>query len=203
MQPEPALRWRREIEGESALPVAWLLEIGRSVADPAVRLALATAAIQAAVGCENIQVRRSSTGAPVTSNPALYVSMASRRGCLAIALARAAVGVDVEAVTPLDPLPLAVLHPEERDYVNRSGRFRWLTSVRDAPLSRFFALWTAKESYLKLAGLGFGHEDETVAVIPRDDIALVRWGSGVLTLRRETASLESNRVAFFATCLLM
>jgi phosphopantetheinyl transferase len=192
MPPEPPLRWRRQIGGKSTLPAAWLLEIGASVADANVRLALATAAIRAAVGYPGIEVHRSGSGAPVVSDSTMCVSTASRHGCFAIALARGPVGVDLEAVAPLDPMPLAVLHADERAFV--SG----------ASIDTFFVLWTAKEAYLKFAGLGFGHGDELVSVIPHLDKALVRRaGSNVLTLRRETATLRSERGAYFATCLLI
>jgi hypothetical protein len=190
MPPEPPLRWRRQIGGEATLPAAWLLEIGASIADPNVRLALATVAIRAAVGCRSIEVRRSGSGAPFVSDSTLCVSTASRQGCFAIALAHGAVGVDVEAVALLDPAPLAMLHPEERAFVT------------GAPIEVFYALWTAKEAYLKLARLGFGHDDERICVIPHLDKALVRrFGGDVLTLRRETATLEADRGTFLATCL--
>jgi hypothetical protein len=79
----------------------------------------------------DIQVRRSRDGAPVTSDPALFVSMASPKGCLAVALARRAVGVDIEAVTPLDPM-----RPVRRSEAGAiggpaSGRTRL---VKDAPI---------------------------------------------------------------------
>ena len=176
MRPEPALRWRRVIGSRSTLPVAWLLEVGPSAAYPAVRLALATDAIRAAVGRENIEVRRSRSGALATSDPALCVSTASGRGCLAIALARGPVGVDVEAITPLDPIPLAVLHPDERDY------------VRDAPIGRFFALWTAKEADIRT------HHHRGAQ--PRPLLRMENWArddNSAMVIRREERPRDKGR----------
>jgi 4'-phosphopantetheinyl transferase len=69
---------------------------------------------------------------------------------LAIAVAGAEVGVDVERLRPmahLDEVARHVFHPRE---------LRWLARQPQA-LPAFFRLWTLKEALLKAAGTGFSH----------------------------------------------
>lgn len=80
----------------------------------------------------------------------LDFSLSHTRGWVACAVGRdARVGVDVEAVGPADvarELSARVLSPEER-----AG----LEGLDDEALrQRFFALWTLKESYVKVTGEG-------------------------------------------------
>lgn len=191
MPPEPKLVWRHEIGGTAKLPAAWLLDVGSSAGDPAARLALITSLVRAATGRDQLVVARAPSGVPLTSDGSLRLSIASRDGCVAVALAHGSVGIDVERLVPLDPLPLAILHPDERAFVG------------DGDLARFYALWTAKEAYWKLVGLGFGHGDESVAVIPDGDQVQIRQsGSVSSSLRRDATILQCSRGRFLATCLL-
>lgn len=98
-------------------------------------------------------------GRPTLQTPhGLFVSAASRDGWVAVALARAPLGVDIEVIGAAAEPAWAVLHPRER------ARIEALPPPDRWPA--FLALWTAKEAYLKAIGLGLLHEPNLVEVAP-------------------------------------
>ena len=116
--------------------------------------------------------------------------MASSAGLLAVALTGFPVGIDIERLTDIDPLPLAVLHPDE---------VAWLGP---APTSvQFLSLWTAKEAFVKLKGRGFRIPPETFAVRLDGDNAIVRHAGAVSRFHRETLVHREPPAPFVATCI--
>jgi phosphopantetheinyl transferase len=86
----------------------------------------------------------------------LAISYATRNGMVIVALARSAVGADVELIEPQADIPWNVLHPLEREDLHRQALF---------PLSEaFYRLWTAKEAWLKASGTGLLTEPSSFAI---------------------------------------
>jgi len=87
--------------------------------------------------------------APAFAATGLHFNVAHTSGLVAIAVARAAVGVDVEYLggrsPPLDVAPGYFTAAESRELGH--------LAAADQPM-RFFALWTLKESWLKATGEG-------------------------------------------------
>ncbi|NNM74608.1 4'-phosphopantetheinyl transferase family protein [Enterovirga aerilata] len=102
--------------------------------------------------------------APRLTRPAgtrLYLSCAGRAGLAAMAVGRAPIGVDVEAVEPEAEPAWNVLHAEEQAFL-----------CRLAPGERggaFARLWACKEAYLKALGTGLAREPSSFAVLPGPD----------------------------------
>jgi len=120
------------------------------------RLVVARQLGSAGAGCV---IAHGPAGQPRIDGPGaggLRISLATRAGIVAVALARQAVGVDVELVDPAGAIPREALHPEER---------RMLDAVAAGahPLA-FARLWAAKEAYVKALGTGFLHPPESFAV---------------------------------------
>ncbi len=152
-------------ETATALPVVWLIDSRRSPANLTERSALRRGlahdliARQFSLPSEAVTIEHDEAGRPVLARPAgtgLHISLATRSGLVAVALARAPVGVDVERIEIAAAPPLASLHPNERDV---------LAALPDAARPLAFAqIWTAKEAYVKALGTGFIRAPESFAV---------------------------------------
>jgi 4'-phosphopantetheinyl transferase len=147
------------------LPATWLIATGASPANLAERSALRreTArriiAAQLNLPIEAIAIGHDERGRPLLARPAgteLHLSLATRAGVVALALAQHPVGVDVERVEPLTAPPLAILHPQERKAL-------LALPEPERPLA-FAQIWAAKEAYVKALGTGFGRAPESFAV---------------------------------------
>ncbi|OYW67510.1 MAG: hypothetical protein B7Z40_06850 [Bosea sp. 12-68-7] len=147
------------------LPAAWLVATPERPATLPERSALRRGmgarilARQLGLPREAIAIGHDGRGRPLVAHPrgsGLHLSLATRGGVVAVALARRPVGVDVEAVDGSAPPPIGVLHPDE---------LAWL--LAQPPESRalaFARLWSAKEAYVKALGTGFARAPESFAV---------------------------------------
>ncbi|CAN7645191.1 4'-phosphopantetheinyl transferase superfamily protein [Bosea sp. LjRoot9] len=159
------MHWLTSPIAAPALPATWLIATGASPTNLAERSALRreTArriiAAQLSLPIEAIAVGHDERGRPLLVRPAaagLHLSLATRAGFVALALAQHPVGVDVERVEPLAALPLATLHPQERKAL--------LALPEPARPLAFAQLWAAKEAYVKALGTGFARAPESFAV---------------------------------------
>jgi phosphopantetheinyl transferase len=152
-------------ETASSLPVAWLIATRRNPANLVERSALRRGmardliARQFSLPPEAVTIGHDGAGRPALERPAgtgLHLSLATRAGLVAVALARDPVGVDVERVDAAGEPPLASLHPDERAA---------LAALPKAARPLAFArIWTAKEAYVKALGTGFVRAPESFAV---------------------------------------
>lgn len=152
-----------------ALPAAWLVAwLVATQAQPAnlperseLRRSLARKVLARQFGLaeDAVEIGHEPAGRPLIVAPhgsGLHLSLATRAGLVAVALAHQPVGVDVEQVALASEPPLAVLHPDER---------RWLENLPAAARPLAFAqLWSAKEAYVKALGIGFARAPESFAV---------------------------------------
>jgi phosphopantetheinyl transferase len=151
-------------ETASSLPVAWLIATRRNPTNLVERSALRRGiaqdliARQFSLPLEAVTIEHDEAGRPVLARPAgtgLHISLATRSGLVAVALARAPVGVDVERIEPSVAPPLASLHPDERAA---------LAALPNAARPLAFArIWAAKEAYVKALGVGFVRAPESFA----------------------------------------
>lgn len=148
-----------------SLPAAWLMTTPERPATlperSALRRGMAARILSRQLGLprEAIAIGHDGRGRPLVEHPrgsGLHLSLATRAGVVAVALAHRPVGVDVEAVDDAAAPPLGVLHPEETAWL--SGQ---LPGQR--PLA-FARLWSAKEAYVKALGTGFVRPPESFAV---------------------------------------
>jgi phosphopantetheinyl transferase len=147
------------------LPAVWLVATGARPANLAERSALRRGMARAIVARrwqapgERIEIGHDARGRPLLVRPAgtgLHLSLATRAGLVAVALAERPVGVDVERIDHSAALPLAALHGDERQA---------LAALEDDARPRAFALiWAAKEAYVKALGTGFQRAPESFAV---------------------------------------
>lgn len=97
------------------------------------------------LGFDDLQIRRNEKGAPVAEKRGLYVSASHTEGCCVGAASLTEIGVDVEAIAPLrEKVLLRLYSPKEQAYIAHSA---------DADYA-FTLLWTLKEAYGKMRGLG-------------------------------------------------
>jgi len=128
-------------------------------------------------------------GAPRVLAPdgSIFVSVAARGSVAALALARAAVGIDLEMVeAPREPV-WDVLHSEERVEVERE----WSQGRDD----RFRDIWVAKEAYLKALGAGLKRDPATVAILTSSGDAFAVAGSSALAGGRFATRTPGGRQA--------
>ncbi len=99
------------------------------------------------VSPNRLQMERRASGQACISGPELlWLSSASRGSWNAVAIARAPIGVDIETCPAAIPVPFNLLHPLERDSLQKlEGRARQ---------HAFLQFWTAREAYWKAAGRG-------------------------------------------------
>lgn len=148
-----------------ALPAAWLIatqaqptnlperaELRRSLASKLL-------ARQFALADNAVEIGHEPAGRPLILRPrgtGVHLSLATRSGLVAVALAHRPVGIDVEQVALASEPPLAILHPDEQ---------RWLEALPAPARPLAFAqLWSAKEAYVKALGTGFTRAPESFAV---------------------------------------
>ncbi|MCO5092407.1 4'-phosphopantetheinyl transferase superfamily protein [Bosea sp. (in: a-proteobacteria)] len=153
-----------------ALPAVWLVRTGEKPRDLTERSALrrgtARRILARQLGCRDSEVAigHDPAGRPfiaLPDAPGLHLSLATRAGIVAIGLARHPLGVDIEAVEAEAPPPLDLLHPQERELLDRA-----------APAARplaFARLWAAKEAYVKALGTGFARAPESFSVFLSSD----------------------------------
>ena len=139
--------------------------------------------VAALTGCPAAAVAVvSREGRPRLAEPldALGVSTASREGWIALALAGAPVGVDLEPVGPArEPAWNGLSMREQAELRLRPAEDRW---------PAFLALWTAKEAYLKAIGLGLAREPRTIDVAVEGASLLIRDDGR----RADTAAAEGT-----------
>jgi 4'-phosphopantetheinyl transferase len=112
-----------------------------------------------ALNPELVEIEHGRDRPPVVARPlsaGLYLSVASRGAVAAMAVSRAPVGVDVEAVDGSSEIPWNVLHPEE------VANLRQLSGQPRA--TAFARLWSLKEAYLKSLGVGLKREPSSFRV---------------------------------------
>ena len=148
-----------------ALPAAWLIATQAQPANLPERselrrsLARELLARQFGLAEAAVEIGHEPAGRPLILRPrgsGLHLSLATRAGLVAIALAHRPVGIDVERVALASEPPLAVLHPGER---------HWLENLPAPARPLAFAqLWSAKEAYVKALGTGFARKPESFSV---------------------------------------
>lgn len=148
-----------------ALPAAWLVASGAQPVNLTERsdLRRGTAkrliARQLGLRPNAVRLDHDERGRPFIAQPAgagLHLSLATRDGLVAVALAYESVGIDVERIDLAAALPLATLHPQECEAL--------LVLPGPARPLAFAQLWSAKEAYVKALGTGFLRAPESFAV---------------------------------------
>lgn len=148
-----------------ALPAVWLIATQAQPANlperSGLRRSFACKVLARQFGlAENaVEIGHEPAGRPLIVAPhgtGLHLSLATRAGLVAIALAHRPVGVDVEQVALASQPPLAMLHPDERCWLQN-------LPVPARPLA-FAQLWCAKEAYVKALGTGFARAPESFVV---------------------------------------
>ncbi len=115
------------------------------------RRGLARALIARYAGCSptDVTIIRAANGSlqvyPETS--CLHLSLSYRGSLIALGLARAPIGVDVELQDPEIEIPYQTLHPKERTKLE--------ALPQTARPEAFFKLWTGKEACVKAVSHGF------------------------------------------------
>jgi len=152
-------------ETAPALPAVWLIATQADPANLPERSALRRSvackvlARQFSLPDDAVEIGYEPAGRPLIVRPrgsGLHLSLATRAGLVAIALAHRPVGVDVEQVALASEPPLAALHLDERN---------WFESMPAPARPLAFAqLWSAKEAYVKALGTGFARAPESFVV---------------------------------------
>ena len=149
----------------AALPAAWLIATGARPGNLLERsrlrrdIARRVIARQLGLPMDAVAIGHDAGGRPLLTRPdgaRLHVSLATRAGVVAVALAERPVGIDVERIDATAALPLAALHREEAAAL--------LGLPEDARALAFARLWAAKESYVKALGTGFTRAPESFVV---------------------------------------
>jgi 4'-phosphopantetheinyl transferase len=147
-----------------SFPAAWLIASGAQPGNLKERsdLRRGTAkrliARQFSLRPDAVRLDHDERGRPFVARPAgagLHLSLATRDGLVAVALAHKPVGIDVERIDLAAGLPLATLHPQEREAL--------LALPESARPVAFARLWCAKEAYVKALGTGFLRAPESFA----------------------------------------
>ena len=147
------------------LPAVWLVATPERPATlperSAVRRGMAARILARQLGLprEAVAIGHDARGRPLLEHPrgsGLHLSLATRAGLAAVALAHQPVGVDVEAVDTGTAPPMDVLHPDEAAWL--------IAQPQDERPLAFARLWSAKEAYVKALGTGFARAPESFAV---------------------------------------
>lgn len=160
------MHWLRSIETTApSYPAVWLIETAQRprnlVERSQLRRGTAEAVLARQLGCseDQVAIAHDPAGRPklaASQAGRLHISLATRAGIVAVALAEKPVGVDVELVDPAGIIPREALHPDEQQMLGAIE-----TGMR--PLA-FARLWAAKEAYVKALGTGFTRPPESFAV---------------------------------------
>jgi phosphopantetheinyl transferase len=145
----------------ATLPASWLIATGQAPRNlderSALRRTLARDVLCRQLG-KAFTIGHEAGGRPfLIGLPDLHISLATRSGVVAIALARSPVGIDVEALSD-GPHPVGMLHASE-------GAMLGALPASDRNRA-FTQLWAAKEAYVKALGTGFLREPDSFAVEP-------------------------------------
>jgi 4'-phosphopantetheinyl transferase len=153
------------------LPAAWLIATDARPGNLTERSQLRretarrVVARQLGLPADAVTIGHDAQGRPLIERPddmRLHLSLATRAGWVAVALAEHRVGIDVERIDPAAVPPLAALHRQEA---------AMLLGLPEAARPLAFArLWCAKEAYVKALGTGFSRAPESFAVtLPSQD----------------------------------
>ncbi len=94
----------------------------------------------------DLQITDGENGKPQIVGSGIHISITHSGGYAAAAAARRAIGIDLERQRPLPKtMFLRICSPEELD---------WVQMVPELTISRFSRLWTMKEAYGKMRGIG-------------------------------------------------
>ena len=123
----------------------------------------ATAAYCTVIGRSppDLTLNRAEGGKPFFLHaPDLQFSISHSGGIWVCAFSSSPVGIDLQQIKPIrqDGIARRFFHPDEIAYL-------------DVHPDAFFALWTAKESYVKLTGRGVAAEFPRVSVISRGEFS--------------------------------
>lgn len=139
------------------------------------RLLRGFAAEVAGVHPDAVAVERLGTGqVRITAPEPRYASLAQRGPWVALAISEVPVGVDVETCPAENPLPLHLLHPDER---------REIEAATD-PGALFLRFWTAREAWLKAQGRGLDVELGALRARASGKVVLVGEPGGPAALAR-------------------
>mgnify|MGYP000949145863 CR=1 FL=1 len=132
------------------------------------RLRAAALAFAAALGRPepDLTLARGAYGKPYFPQaPWLHFSISHSGDYWLLGLGCSQLGVDIQQKRPVDHQALARrwFTPAEAAYVAQGGR------------EAFYAVWSAREAYLKLLGCGLDNQDQSVSVV-RDGQLLKRLG---------------------------
>lgn len=192
-------------DSAESLPAAWLVSTPARPATLPERSALRRGmaarilARQLDLPPEAIAIGHDERGRPLVAHPrggGLHLSLATRAGMVAVALAHNPVGVDVEVVDDAAAPPLDVLHPDEMS---------WLSS--QPPESRalaFARLWSAKEAYVKALGTGFARPPESFAIsISPEGRLTVRDGAQARAASGVSRTIENGGQEILAAAMVV
>ncbi len=103
------------------------------------------------LGFRDVIITRNEKGAPITNSKGLSVSASHTEGCCVGAASLRPMGVDAEALTPP--------HEKAAKRVFSAAEQSWLESQPDQAAA-FTKLWTLKEAYGKMRGMGLAAAKE-------------------------------------------
>jgi phosphopantetheinyl transferase len=126
-------------------------------------VARATSVDVGAVVVEQAEGKPPAVAKPIGSG--LHLSFGSRGPCMAAAVARSRVGVDVELVDEASEIPWNVLHEAEAALLR--------TLKGEARATAFARVWSLKEAYLKALGTGLFREPSSFAVSFRGEAGAI------------------------------
>ena len=96
---------------------------------------------------EDFRLEMDKNGRPAASEPPLYLSLSHSGGFAAAAASFCPVGIDLQAIRPISDRVLARCYSDEER--------AWLSEDREADRTeRAIRLWTMKEAYGKMLGVG-------------------------------------------------
>lgn len=160
------INWHHSaLERAPKLPAAWLVDTGERPTNLTERSALRrrigheVVAMQLGVPLRDIEISHDQAGKPLVEcmhGAAIHISLATRGGIVAVALAHDPVGVDIELIEPAKHVPLDLLHPAEQAEL--------LTIPASEQACHFAQIWTVKEAWLKALGTGLTRELASFAV---------------------------------------
>ena len=103
------------------------------------------------VSPHRIALKSDANGKPYASDLAWHFNLTHSAHLIACAVANSPVGIDVEhRQRHIEHLSIA-------QHYFSAAEYAWLCSKRQHDSSRFLALWTLKEAYLKALGIGISH----------------------------------------------